>query len=99
MRRAILDSPLTVLDACPAVSALRRKEKRGLAERIAGNAGLLIRLAHELKGLLATACAESLQATGRDIKTLRAAMADLVTAIDGLGAGVSPGELKGGAAQ
>jgi ParB-like chromosome segregation protein Spo0J len=99
LREAILSTPLTVLDACPAASATRRKEKRGLAERIASNAGFLIRLAYEMKGLLATADRQSLGMAAPHLCGLRAALADLKTALEAATATVSPGKHQGGGAQ
>lgn len=91
LRKAILDTPTAVLGACPAGAATRRKEKRGLAERIAGNIGFLIRLASELKGLLATADAHSLNKVAPSLRELRSALADLSTATV-VSSGVSPGK-------
>jgi ParB-like chromosome segregation protein Spo0J len=96
LQKAILDSPLDVLDACPAVPYQRHKEKRGLAERIAGNAGFLIRLAGEMKGLLAKAGTQELTLARPHLAGLAMACADLNTVITGLMAKVSPGELQGG---
>lgn len=99
LRKAILHTPLAVLDAGVATTHVpRRKEKRGVAERIAGNVGFLIRLACELKGLLATADAQSLGMVREDLKSLRAAMMDLRVVLDGLNAGVFPGKPQGGEA-
>ena len=100
VRKAILDSPLAVLDACTAGHARCRKDKkRGLAERIAGNAGFIFRLAYELKGLLAMADAQSLAMTKSNLDDLRTALADLKAVLDGIAAGVFPGKHQGGGAQ
>ena len=96
LQNAILDSPLDVLDACPASSYSRHKEKRGLAERVAGNAGLLIRLAKEMKGLLAKADTQALTLARPHLVELGVACADLNTVISGLIAKVSPGKPQGG---
>jgi len=99
LRKAILHTPLAVLDAGIATTHVsRRKEKRGLPERIVGNAGFLIRLAGELKGLLATADAKSLCMVQEELKSLRAALMDLHVVLDGFPAGVFPGKPKGGEA-
>lgn len=99
LRKAILHTPLTVFYAgIAATHVSRRKEKRGLSERIVGNVGFLIRLACELKGLLATADAKSLCMVQEELKSLRAAMMDLHVVLDGLDAGVFPGKPKGGEA-
>jgi ParB-like chromosome segregation protein Spo0J len=98
LRDAILSAPLAVLGACPAAAASRRKEKRGLAERIAGNAGFLARLAYELKGLLATADSQSLAMAGPHLRGLRAALADLETSLGAAAAAVPPGKPQGGGA-
>lgn len=93
LREAILTSPLAVLDTCPTGAVSRRKEKRGMAERIAGCAGFCIRLAHELKGLLTTADSQSLSVVISDLYTLRAVLMDLKTVLDGI---VAPGKPQGG---
>jgi len=98
LRKAILDSPLAVLDAYPVGPITRRKEKRSIAERIAGNAGFLIRLAYELKGLLATTDTQSLAMANFHLNELRVALVDLKTILDGIAAPVSPGKLHGGVA-
>jgi ParB-like chromosome segregation protein Spo0J len=99
MRQTILESPLAVLDTCTVKVASRRKEKRGLPERIAGNADFLIRLLMELKGLLAQADSQSLALSAAHLNGLRAAMMDLKTVLDGISAPVSPGKLQGGEAR
>jgi ParB-like chromosome segregation protein Spo0J len=96
IREAILDTPLAVLDAYPTSSTVRRKEKRGMAERIAGNAAFLIRCCYELKGLLATADIQSLAVVNSHLGELRTAVADLKTILDGIAVGVPPGKLQGG---
>jgi len=98
VRAAILESPLAVMDTLPVGFAARQKEKRGLAERIAGNAGFIFRLVYELKSLLAKADAQELAAVNSCLKDLRASMDDLKTVIDVISAGVSPGKPQGGAA-
>jgi len=98
IRETILASPLAALDACPAGHASRRKEKRGLAERIAGNAGFLIRLAGEIKGLLAKADAQSLIMANDHLRALHTAVADLDASLYAAAARVSPGKPKGGGA-
>ena len=96
IRKAILESPLAVLDTCTTKAASRRKEKRGLPERIADNAGFLIRLLMELKGLLAQADTQCLDLCATHLNGLRAAMMDLKTVLDGISVTVSPGKLQGG---
>lgn len=96
LREAILDSPLAVLDVRPAGSARRQNEKRGMAERICGNAGFLIRLAYELKGLLAKAEEGSLGEVSEDLHHLCAIIRDLQTVLSGVLGDVSPGKPKGG---
>lgn len=96
LREAILNSPLAVLDACPNVSVSRRKEKRGIPERIAGNIGFLIRLAYELKRLLAKSDNQSLDMIRTDLSELQTAIIDLNTILNGITAGVLPGKLQGG---
>lgn len=99
LRKAILHTPLSVLDADIATTRVsRRKGKRGIAERISGGAGFLIRLACELKGLLATADVQDLNMVREDLKSLRAAIADLCVVLDGLDGAVSPGKRTGGVA-
>jgi len=96
LRAAIVDSPLAVLGTCEVVSVSRRKEKRSMAERIIGNAGFIIRLAMELKGLLAEADARSLCVIRADLDMLRAAVTDLQRVLNGPVAGVFPGKQQGG---
>jgi len=97
LREAILASPLTVLDACPAGSVFRHKEKRSLAERFAGNISFLIRLVYELKGLLAKADAQSLGMVNSNLSELQTAIMDLETVLNVIiTAGVFPGKLQGG---
>lgn len=99
LRKAILHTPLSVLDAGVATTHIfRRKEKRGLAERIAGDAGFMIRIACQLKGLLATADAQSLSMVREELKSLCAVITDLRTVLVGLDASVSPGKQTGGVA-
>ena len=95
LRSTILDSPLAVLDAAAESRPPRRREKRGVAERISGIVGFLIRLAYELKGLLAAADGQEIASVARDLSTLRSSLADLQTALD-LRPGVSPGKQDGG---
>jgi len=97
LRETILDSPQVVLDTYPTNSISRHKEKRGLAERIAGNIGFIIRLAYELKGLLAQADKDSLSMLSAHLGELRKSLVDLNTILNIVGAGVSPGKLQGGA--
>ena len=96
LRDAILDSPLAVLDACPTSSVSRRKEKRGIVERIAGNIGFLIRLAYDLKELLAKSNAKSLGLVNSDLRELQTTIIDLNTVLNGIISGVFPGKLQGG---
>jgi len=96
LREAIMDSPLAVLDAYPVGPVARRKEKRGIAERIADSAGFLIRLAYGLKGLLAGADTQSLAMASPHLGELRTAVTALKTILDGLAARVSPGKLQEG---
>jgi hypothetical protein len=96
LRASILNAPLTVLDACPSGSVARRKEKRGLAERIAGNAGMLIRLAEEIQELLTQADTHSLTATTVHLSEMRIALANLCIVLDGLADQVSPGKPQAG---
>ncbi|OGO81843.1 MAG: hypothetical protein A2Y21_01585 [Clostridiales bacterium GWC2_40_7] len=96
LRKAILQTPLSVLDADVATTRVPRQNgKRGIAERISGGAGFLIRLACELKGLLATADVQDLNMVREDLKSLRIAIVDLCVVLDG---GVSPGKQTGGVA-
>jgi len=100
VRKAILDSPLAVLDACAAGHArCRMGKKRGLAERIASNAGFIFRLAYELGGLLSMADTQSLVMAKSNLDDLRKALADLKAVLDGIAAGVFPGKHQGGEAQ
>jgi len=93
VRKAILDSPLAVLDACTAGHTRCRKDKkRGLAERIVGNAGFIFRLVYELKGLLSMADAQSIALAKSNLDGLRTALADLKVVLDGIAAGVFPGK-------
>jgi len=96
LRKAILNSPLAVLDACPAASVSRHKEKRCIAERIAGNISFLIRLAYELKELLAKSDTRSIDMVISDLNDLQKAIIDLNTILNGITAGVFPGKLQGG---
>jgi len=96
LREAILDSPLAILDACPVGSIGRRKEKRGMTERITSNAGFLIRLLHELKGLLAKANADSIAMASSYLSELHIALEDLVCIIAATISSVSPGKRQGG---
>jgi ParB-like chromosome segregation protein Spo0J len=96
LREAILAAPLTVLDATADNSyrITRRKEKRGVAERIVGAAGVVIRLAYELKRLLAAADEQSISKLATDLTALRGAMVDLNATLN-LRLGVSPGKPEG----
>jgi ParB-like chromosome segregation protein Spo0J len=96
LREAIMDSPLAVLDARPAGPVVRHKERRGLAERIAGNAVLLIRLIGEFKTLLATADAGSVAMASSHLCGLHLAAADLDVALSAVAARVSPGKPQAG---
>ena len=96
IKEAILDTPLTVLDAYPTGSTTRRKGKRGISERIAGNAGFIIRLASETKGLIATADTKSLTVVGSHLSEMRLALTDLKTVLDRISDRVSPGKHEGG---
>jgi ParB/RepB/Spo0J family partition protein len=97
VREEIMESPLAVLDACAGPSAgPRHKERRGLAERIAGNAGFVCRLARELTGLMATADVKSLEMASPHLSSLREALSGLMAALDRAAASVSPGK-QGGA--
>jgi ParB family chromosome partitioning protein len=96
LREAILESPLVVLDTCPVRTVSRRKEKRGLPERIAGNAGFLIRLLMELKGLLAQADTRCLKLNATHLNGLYAALTDLKTVLDGISSSCFPGETSRG---
>ena len=98
VREAILNTPLAVLDAHTAGYIGRRKEKRGISERIAGNVGFIISLAMELKGLLAKADEQSLNKVGADLGSLSAAITSLKTALDSIPARVFPGKPQGGGA-
>lgn len=99
LRKAILHTPLSVLDADVATTRVpRQKGKRGVAERISGGTGFLIRLACELKGFLAIADVQDLNMVREDLKSLRAAIADLCVVLDGLDGAVSPGKRTGGVA-
>lgn len=94
LRGAILDSPLAVLDAYPTGTIVRRMEKRGLVERIAGNTRFLIRMAGEIKELLAKADTQSLTILSSYLDELRMVMTDLNTVIDVIAAAVLPGKPK-----
>ena len=96
LRTTIMDSPLAVLDACPSVSVSRRKEKRSEAERIADKARFLIRLASELKGLLACADSVSISMVSSHLSGLHTTIIDLLAALSTATVGVLPGKLKGG---
>jgi len=98
LRGAILDSPLSVLGACPAGTVARRIEKRGPAERIAGNADFLIRLAYELRGLLITADVYIIDMVSSHLDELRNSLTGLNTVIERMISTVSPGKpnLQGG---
>ncbi|MCL2474323.1 MAG: ParB/RepB/Spo0J family partition protein [Alphaproteobacteria bacterium] len=95
-RDAILNTPLSVLDGQPTVSSTRRKEKRGPGERIADNAGFLIRLLYELKGLLAQADNQTISQTRSHLLKLRRAVSDLKIVLDGIYTGVFPGKPQEG---
>jgi len=99
LREAILNNPLTVLDSFAVTKISRRKEKRGLSERIAATTGLLIRLSDELSGMLAIADAKSLSRARAELCRLRTATVDLKTILDGWRISVSPGQLKEGGTQ
>jgi len=100
LRDAILSTPLAVLDAAvDSQTGRRRKEKRGPPERIANAVGFLVRLASELKGLLATADAQTLRSLASDMEMLRNSLDDLQTVLN-TSTGVSPGkQSRGGGAQ
>ena len=98
LRETILNSPLTVLDMTDVKRIPRRKEKRGLPERIASAASFLIRLADELCGLLAISDKQSLSIASSELNRLRTATADLKAVLDGWYVGVSPGKPHGGEA-
>jgi hypothetical protein len=92
LRGAILDFPLTVLDAHPTGTVVRRMEKRGLVERISGNARFVIRMMYEIKELLANADAQSLAILNSYLGELRMVMMDLSTVIDVIASRVLPGK-------
>jgi ParB-like chromosome segregation protein Spo0J len=98
LRDAILDSPLSVLDAYPTGTVVRRIEKRGLVERIAGNARFVIRMIYEIKDLLAKADTQSLTILSAYLDELRMVLADMNTVINVIFASVLPGKqnLQGG---
>jgi ParB-like chromosome segregation protein Spo0J len=96
LRDAILESPQAVLDAYAVEPVKRRKENRSMGERVANSAGLLIRMATELKGLLAKTEPHSLSMLMPDLNNLRVILADLRTVLDIIIAPVSPGKLQGG---
>jgi ParB-like chromosome segregation protein Spo0J len=98
LRDTILESPQVVLDAYKVEPVKRRKENRSMSERIAGNAGFLIRMGTELKGLLAKTEPQSLNMVTSDLNNLRVILADLLTVLDVILAEVSPGKLQGGEA-
>lgn len=99
LRRAILNTPLAVLDAHAVSRVPRRKDQRGMLGRIADSIGFLIRMADELKSLLATADAHSIRMMREDLTTMCAVLADLHTASIGAIVAVSPGEPQGGGAR
>jgi len=92
LREAILNQPLTVLGATVTGGIQKRKEKRGLPERISSAAGFLVRLADELGGWLTIADEQSLNMAMYNLERLYMAMADLKTTMDIWRAGVSPGK-------
>ena len=94
LREAIMESPLAVLDAYaePPVPC-RRKEKRSLAERIAGKIGFACRLMYELERLLDSADTQSLSMVASHLGDFREALLEILAATD---AAVSPGK-QGGA--
>lgn len=96
LREAILSTPLAVLDAAAVGSSARRREKRGQLGRIADSVGFLIRMAGELKSLLATADAHSILMLREDLTAMCATLSDLCTAAVGAIVAVSPGERQGG---
>ena len=97
LRETILNTPLTVLDTAAVEKVSKRKEKRGLPERIASAAGFLIRLADELCTLLAISDTQSLNMASGELNRLRTATADLKTVLDRWRC--FPGETTGGGAQ
>ena len=97
-QETILTSPLAVLDAYPVISSSRRKEKRGLAEQIAGNVGFLLRLSSEFRRLIKDAENQHLDAVKADLNNLYMELKDIITILVILGVGVSPGQPEGGAA-
>jgi len=96
MQCAILETPLAVLDACPVGLSVRRREKRGLAERIAGSAGFIIRMAGELKSLLAKADTQSIAMASDHLCDLHVAVAELDAVLYAVVARVSPGKPQAG---
>jgi len=96
LRQTILNTPLTALDACPAGTVGRRREKRGMAERIADSARFLIRMTGEIKGLLARADAESIAMASDHLCELHLVVADLDATLYAVAARVSPGKPQAG---
>jgi hypothetical protein len=96
LRDAILESPQAVLDTYTVLPVKRRGASRSMGERIANSAGFLIRIATELKGLLAQPEPQSLNMVISDLNNLRTILADLRTVLDATLAGVSPGKPPGG---
>jgi len=96
LRDAILESPQAVLDAYKVEPVKRRKENRSMGERIVNSTGFLIRMATELKGLLAKTEPQSLNMLIPDLSNLRVILADLRTVLDIILVGVSPGKPQGG---
>ena len=93
LREAIISSPLAVLDTQAATPvAPRRKEKRSLAEQIAGKIGFICRLMHELEGMLYTTDNQSLLMVASHLFDLKAALTELNKALD---KAVSPGKQGG----
>lgn len=99
LRGNILNNPLTVLDAATVETISKRKEKRGLPERITSAVGFLIRLADELCRLLSIADIQSLEMVSAELNKLRVVVSDLKTVLDMWHSSVFPGKLQGGGTQ
>ena len=96
LRENILNNPLIVLDTAVVETGSRRKEKRGLPERITSAAGFIIRLADELCRLISIADTQSLDMVSSELNRLRIAATDLKAVWDVWYTDVFPGKHQGG---
>jgi ParB/RepB/Spo0J family partition protein len=98
-RNAILTAPLTVLPVTEKKQPIRRQDKRSESERIAGATRYAIRLACELKGLIAAADDASLILVLPHLRELYSANEDLGILFYELFGRVSPGKQQEGSNQ